>query len=199
MPPPVNASNLNDISNALESLNITQQEAENIGGTVDMSLGEMLQQMNADTINLFAPYTTNYKWERYNQTVGISQSETSNTLSIMATTNPATIQYCTLFTVVNGVVQMNNPTSITWPTTTTCMYMHQQSAVTSEPLLSKPFQHRLVICKYMDHNARYKLCVSPEHGLLHLISTHIQQTDIKVITIISALRQITCGISIQKL
>lgn len=118
-PPPVNASNLNDISNALESLNITQQEAENIGGTVDMSLGEMLQQMNADTINLFAPYTTNYKWERYNQTVGISQSETQNTLSIMATTNPATIQYCTSFTVTNGVAQMNNPTSITWPTTTT--------------------------------------------------------------------------------
>ena len=25
-----------------------------------MSLGEMLQQMNADTINKFAPYTTDY-------------------------------------------------------------------------------------------------------------------------------------------
>ena len=84
-----------------------------------MSLGEMLQQMNADTINLFAPYTTNYKWERYSQAVGISQDETQNTLSIMATTNPATIQYCTSFTAVNGVAQMNNPTSITWPTTTT--------------------------------------------------------------------------------
>lgn len=84
-----------------------------------MSLGEMLQQMNADTINLFAPYTTNYKWERYSQTVGISQDETQNTLSIVATTNPATIQYCTSFTITNGVVQMNNPTSITWPTTTT--------------------------------------------------------------------------------
>lgn len=117
-PPPINSSNLNDISNALEALNITQQEAENIGGTISMSLGEMLQQMNADTINKFAPYTTDYKWERYSQTVGISQSNEENGVNIQPTTN-TTIQYCTSFKAVNGTVQMNNPTSITYPTTTT--------------------------------------------------------------------------------
>ena len=117
-PPPVNQSNLNDISSALEALNITQEEANNIGGSIGMTLGQMLQQMNADTLNRYNPYTTDYKWERYSQTVGISANENESNVSIAQYTNPTTIQYCASFKCVNGQVQMNNPVSISYPTTT---------------------------------------------------------------------------------
>lgn len=41
-PPPVNASNLNDISNALQAVNITQQERTTLGAEATDTLGQIL-------------------------------------------------------------------------------------------------------------------------------------------------------------
>lgn len=42
-PPPVNASNLNDISNALQAVNITQQERTALGAQANDTLGQVLE------------------------------------------------------------------------------------------------------------------------------------------------------------
>lgn len=45
VPPPVNASNLNDISNALQAVNITQQERTALGAQADDTLGQVLEML----------------------------------------------------------------------------------------------------------------------------------------------------------
>ena len=115
-PPPVNASNLNDISNALEALNITQQEAENIGGTINQSLGAMLGSMNSTINNKLLPingYTYWYQDSGYVQT-GVSSNDIQN-VQISPSTN-TTIQYGTSFKNNNGVAELNNPTTIQYNT-----------------------------------------------------------------------------------
>ena len=44
-PPPVNASNLNDISNALQAVNITQQERTALGAQENDTLGQILEAL----------------------------------------------------------------------------------------------------------------------------------------------------------
>lgn len=44
-PPPVNASNLNDISNALQAVNITQQERTTLGEEATDTLGQILASL----------------------------------------------------------------------------------------------------------------------------------------------------------
>lgn len=51
MPPPVNASNLNDISNALQAVNITQQERTVLGAQANDTLGQVLEALKNATDN----------------------------------------------------------------------------------------------------------------------------------------------------
>lgn len=52
-PPPVNASNLNDISNALQAVNITQQERTALGAQASDTLGQILEALkNAIDANI---------------------------------------------------------------------------------------------------------------------------------------------------
>lgn len=46
-PPPVNASNLNDISNALQAVNITQQERTALGAQANDTLGQVLEVLKS--------------------------------------------------------------------------------------------------------------------------------------------------------
>lgn len=46
-PPPVNASNLNDISNALQAVNITQQERTALGAQANDTLGQVLEAVTS--------------------------------------------------------------------------------------------------------------------------------------------------------
>lgn len=50
--PPVNASNLNDISNALQSVNVTQQERTTLGASTTDTLGKMLMLLKSGTDNV---------------------------------------------------------------------------------------------------------------------------------------------------
>lgn len=47
VPPPVNASNLNDISNALQAVNITQQERTVLGAQANNTLGQVLEALKS--------------------------------------------------------------------------------------------------------------------------------------------------------
>lgn len=48
-PPPLNASNLNDISNALQAVNITQQERTTLGAEATDTLGQILAALKTAT------------------------------------------------------------------------------------------------------------------------------------------------------
>ena len=48
-PPPLNASNLNDISNALQAVNITQQERTTLGAEATDTLGQILAALKTTT------------------------------------------------------------------------------------------------------------------------------------------------------
>lgn len=50
-PPPVNASNLNDISNALQAVNITQQERTALGAQANDTLGQVLEMLKTKIDN----------------------------------------------------------------------------------------------------------------------------------------------------
>ena len=47
--PPLNASNLNDISNALQAVNITQQERTTLGAEATDTLGQILAVLKNTT------------------------------------------------------------------------------------------------------------------------------------------------------
>ena len=51
-PPPVNASNLNDISNALQAVNVTQQERTTLGASTTDTLGKILTLLKSGTDNV---------------------------------------------------------------------------------------------------------------------------------------------------
>ena len=68
-PPPLNASNLNDISNALQAVNITQQERTTLGAQATDTLGQILAVLKN------AEEETSQSVEQLQQTISSIQSQ----------------------------------------------------------------------------------------------------------------------------
>lgn len=74
--PPLNASNLNDISNALQAVNITQQERTTLGTEATDTLGQILAALKTTTDESIE--NINQEIENINQEVGEIQQTMGN-------------------------------------------------------------------------------------------------------------------------